>query len=135
MVASIWVSENVPVGGFGVFGIWQLQVPLMIDQSHNLKAKAEEMIETVVHAQELFTKALLIDFDAARAARERDDIIMAERAYKDAFATDVRGFLGEYRASKGLARDPLDAFRQSGYLARAAAERGARKDRSGGSYA
>lgn len=112
-----------------------LAIPYMIDQSHNLKPKIEEMIEAVCTAQELFTKALLVDHAAGAAARERDDIVMAERTLRDAFATDVRGFLAEYRAARGLARDPLDAFRQSGYMARIGAERGARKKSGGGSYA
>jgi L-rhamnose isomerase/sugar isomerase len=60
---------------------------------------------------------------------------MAERALKDAFAVDVRPFLAEYRASRGLPADPLDAFRQSGYLARISAERGPRKSKAVGSYA
>jgi len=74
---------------------------------------------------------------AAAAAREQDDVVMAERAIKDAFATDVRPFLAEYRASRGLPRDPLVAFRESGYVARVAAERGAgkRKPKGGSSYA
>src|SRR6185369_620277 len=98
-----------------------LPIAYMIDQSHNLKPKTEAMIQSVVTAQELFAKALLIDHAAAAAARERDDIIAAERALTSAFATDVRPFLAEYRASRKLPADPLDAFRQSGYLARAAA--------------
>jgi L-rhamnose isomerase/sugar isomerase len=111
-----------------------LDVAYMIDQSHNLKPKIEEMIETVTAAQELFTKALLVDHAAAAAARERNDIVMAERTLKDAFATDVRPFLADYRAARGRPRDPLDAFRQSGYLRRAAAERGPRKSSSPGFY-
>jgi len=78
---------------------------------------------------------MLVDHVRAAAAREHDDVVMAERALKDAFATDVRPFLADYRASRGLPADPLDAFRQGGYLARAAAERGPRKPRGGGSYA
>jgi L-rhamnose isomerase/sugar isomerase len=112
-----------------------LAVAYMIDQSHNIKPKTEAMIETVVTAQEHFAKALLVDHAAAAAARDRDDVVMAERALKDAFSTDVRPFLAEYRASRGLPRDPLEAFRQSGYLVRAAAERGPRKARSAGGYA
>lgn len=112
-----------------------LPVAYMIDQSHNIKPKTEAMIETVVTAQELFTKALLVDHAAAAAAREQDDVIMAERALKDAFSTDVRPFLAHYRAARKLASDPLDAFRQSGYLARAAADRSPRKPKSSGAYA
>lgn len=112
-----------------------LPIAYMIDQSHNIKPKTEAMIETVVTAQEYFAKALLIDQASAARARERDDVVMAERALKDAFATDVRSFLAEYRASRGLPRDPLSAFRESGYIARAAADRLPRKPRGGGSYA
>jgi L-rhamnose isomerase/sugar isomerase len=109
-------------------------VAYMIDQSHNLKPKIEAMIQTVMTAQEHFAKALLIDFDAASLARERGDIVMAERAWKDAYSTDVRDFLAEYRRGKGLPRDPLLAHRESGYEAKAAVERGGRK-KDGGGYA
>jgi L-rhamnose isomerase/sugar isomerase len=112
-----------------------LPIAYMIDQSHNIKAKTEAMIETVITAQEHFTKAWLVNHTAAAAARDRDDVTMAERALKDAFAADVRPFLAAYRASRGLPADPLDAFRQSGYLARISAERGVRKPKAGGSYA
>ena len=50
----------------------------------------------------------------------------AESILKDAFATDVRPAIREWRASRGLPADPMDAFRQSGYLERITAERAAR---------
>jgi len=109
-----------------------LPIAYMIDQSHNLKPKIEAMIQTVMIAQEHFAKALLVDFDVAAAARERGDIIMAEQAWKDAYSTDVRGFLAAYRRGKGLPEDPLLAHRESGYEAKAAAERGIRKKDGGG---
>jgi L-rhamnose isomerase/sugar isomerase len=115
-----------------------LPVAYTIDQSHNIKPKIEAMIESVVTAQEYFTKAMLVDHARAAAARECDDVVMAERALKDAFAIDVRPFLADYRASRALPPDPLDAFRQSGYLARVSAARAARKHESrasGSSYA
>jgi L-rhamnose isomerase/sugar isomerase len=107
----------------------------MIDQSHNIKPKTEAMIQTVMSAQELFTKAMLVDHAAALAARDQNDIILAESALRDAFATDVRPFLAAYRIARRLPPNPLEAFRQSGYLTRAAADRGPRKPRAGGSYA
>ena len=112
-----------------------LDVAYMIDQSHNIKPKTEAMIETVVTAQEYFCKALLVDHQAAATARENDDVVMAERALKDAFATDVRPFLAAYRKTKGLPTEPLHAFRESGYLDRIARERGPRKPKGGGAYA
>ena len=109
-------------------------VAYMIDQSHNIKPKIEAMIQTVMTAQEHFVKAMLVDFGAAAAARRKGDVVMAEGAWREAYATDTRGFLGEYRKSRGLPGDPLAAHRESGYEARAAAERGGRK-KGGGAYA
>lgn len=111
-----------------------LPVAYMIDQSHNIKPKIEAMIQTVMTAQEHFVKAMLVDFGAAGAARRKGDVVMAEGAWREAYATDTRGFLGEYRKSKGLPADPLAAHRESGYEARAAAARGGRK-KGGGAYA
>jgi L-rhamnose isomerase/sugar isomerase len=111
-----------------------LPIAYMIDQSHNLKPKIEAMIQTVMTAQDLFAKACLIDFDAATAARRQGDIILAERAWRDAFAIDVRPILAAYRCAKGLPEDPLLAHRESGYEAKAAAERGSRT-KSAGVYA
>jgi L-rhamnose isomerase/sugar isomerase len=111
-----------------------LPVAYMIDQSHNIKPKIEAMIQTVMTAQEHFVKAMLVDHGAAAAARERDDVVMAERCLRDAFACDVRGFLEDYRASHRVPRDPLAAHRESGYEARVARERGGR-GASGSSYA
>ncbi len=112
-----------------------LPIAYMIDQSHNIKPKTEAMIETIVTAQEYFTKALLVDHAAAHEARERDDVVLAERTLKSAFATDVRPFLAEYRKSKGLPPDPLLAHRESGYTKKVAAERGPRKPKGAASYA
>jgi L-rhamnose isomerase / sugar isomerase len=112
-----------------------LPIAYMIDQSHNIKPKIEAMIQTVMAAQEHFAKALFVDHARAALARDHDDVVMAELALKDAFATDVRPFLAEYRRSRSLPADPLDAFRQSGYLARAAADRAPRKRPAAGAYA
>lgn len=112
-----------------------LPVEFMVDQSHNLKPKVEAMVQTVMTAQELFAKALLVDLGALDEARARNDIVAAEECLKRAFATDVRAALGEWRVSRGLPADPLAAHRASGYEARAAAARLPRKKASGGSYA
>jgi L-rhamnose isomerase/sugar isomerase len=112
-----------------------LDIAYMVDQSHNIKPKIEAMIETVMTAQELFAKALLVNHDALEDARGADDVVMAERALRDAFATDVRPFLRAYRRARRLPEDALAAFRESGYEARAAAERGPRKKADSASYA
>jgi L-rhamnose isomerase/sugar isomerase len=104
----------------------------MIDQSHNLKGKIEEMIQTAMTAQELYAKAAIIDFPALEKARKEQRLVDAENIYKDAFSTDVRPAIREWRRAKGLGEDPLVAFRQSGYLERITNERKGRATEGGG---
>jgi L-rhamnose isomerase / sugar isomerase len=101
-------------------------IAYMVDQSHNLKGKIEEMIQTVMSAQELYAKAALIDFKALSKAQVEQRLIDAENIFKDAFSTDVRPAVREWRRSKGLAEDPLAAFRESGYMDRITRERAGR---------
>ncbi len=101
-------------------------IAYMIDQSHNLKGKIEAMIQTVVTAQELYAKAALIDYERLSAAQQRCDLIEAESVLRDAFSTDVRPVIQEWRRAKQLSPDPIDAFRKSGYTDRATAERAGR---------
>jgi len=110
-------------------------IAYMIDQSHNLKGKIEAMIQTVTVAQELFSKAALVDGRELAAAQNNCDLMRAESLLQDAFATDVRPAIQEWRESKGLPKNPMDAFRQSGYLERITKERAARNLRSVSSYA
>lgn len=110
-------------------------IAYMVDQSHNLKGKIEAMIQTVTVAQELFSKAALVD-DAELASAQKDcDLVRAEGLLQDAFATDVRPVIQEWRDSKGLPRNSMEAFRQSGYLERITKERAARNSRNVSSYA
>jgi L-rhamnose isomerase/sugar isomerase len=110
-------------------------IAYMIDQSHNLKGKIEAMIQTVTVAQELFSKAALVDGRELAAAQNNCDLMRAESLLQDAFATDVRPAIQEWRESKGLPKNPMEAFRQSGYLERITKERAARNLRSVSSYA
>ncbi len=109
-------------------------IAYMVDQSHNLKGKIEEMIQTVMAAQELYAKAAINNFEDLSRARNEQRLIDAENLYKDAFSTDVRPAIREWRRAKGLAEDPLAAFRSSGYLERIARERAGRAE-AGSSYA
>lgn len=110
-------------------------IAFMIDQSHNLKGKIEAMIQTVTVAQELYAKAALVDHAALAAAQKATDLVKAESFLQDAFSTDVRPAIREWRASKGLPAEPMDAFRQSGYLERISIDRAARNMSSASSYA
>ena len=110
-------------------------VAYTIDQSHNLKGKIEAMIQTVVVAQQLFAKASLVDYDRLSEAQRRCDLVRAESCLQDAFATDVRPSIRDWRAANRLPADPMDAFRQSGYLERVTAERRARNMAPSSTYA
>jgi L-rhamnose isomerase / sugar isomerase len=110
-------------------------IAYMIDQSHNLKGKIEAMIQTVTMAQELYSKAVLVDDARLAAAQTACDLVRAESLLQDAFATDVRPAIREWRQSKGLPVDPMEAFRQSGYLERITADRAHRKPANVSSYA
>jgi L-rhamnose isomerase / sugar isomerase len=110
-------------------------IAYMIDQSHNLKGKIEATIQTVTMAQDLFAKAALVDYEQLIPAQQACDLVRAESLLQDAFATDVRPAVREWRASKGLPEDPLKAFCQSGYLDRISVERSARNLASASSYA
>lgn len=113
----------------------QADIAYMIDQSHNLKGKIEAMIQTVDKAQELFAKASLIDFDRLLDAQRKSDLIRAESCLQDAFATDVRPAIQDWRKSNGLPPNPMEAFLQSDYLQRISRERGERNRAAVSSYA
>ena len=111
------------------------EIAYMIDQSHNLKGKIEAMLQTVGMAQEIFAKASLVDYKRLVRAQKSSSLIDAESCLQEAFATDVRPVLAEWRQAKGLPRNALEAFRGSGYLERISEERAARNQASVSSYA
>jgi L-rhamnose isomerase/sugar isomerase len=110
-------------------------IAYMIDQSHNLKGKIEAMIQTVTTAMELYAKAALVDHAKLATAQTKCELVDAETCLKEAFSTDVRPVVRDWAISKGLPADPMDAFRQSGYLERITRERSAKNAASVSSYA
>ncbi|MEG3616093.1 L-rhamnose isomerase [Isoptericola haloaureus] len=99
------------------------QVALMLDQCHNIEDKVPGQIRSVLNVQEMTARALLLDREALTAAQENGDVLGANAIYMDAFYTDVRPLLAEYREKRGLPADPMAAFAESGYLPKIAAER------------
>ena len=110
-------------------------IAYMVDQSHNLKGKMEAMIQTVMTAQELFAKAAIVDYDRLLPAQAKCELVTAERLLQDAFSTDVRPAIRAWRKAHGLAEDPLDAFREGGYLEKITAQRAQKNASSVSSYA
>jgi L-rhamnose isomerase/sugar isomerase len=62
-------------------------------------------------------------------------LVRAESCLQDAFAADVRPAIREWHVARKLPEDPIEAFRQSGYLERITIERQARNAASASSYA
>ena len=110
-------------------------IAYMIDQSHNLKGKMEAMVQSVVTAQELFARAALVDQEALAKLQDECQLVEAEELFRNCFWTDVRPMVRAWREARGLPLDPLLELRTGGYVERISAERGARNQASGGSYA
>jgi L-rhamnose isomerase / sugar isomerase len=96
---------------------------LTIDQAHNVEAKVEAMVLSVVNLQEAYAKALLVDRDALRAAQQAGDVLGAHEVLLDAYRTDVRPLCARVRADLGAAPDPVAELRAGGYAERTAADR------------
>src|SRR3954468_9574644 len=105
---------------------------LTIDRAHNVEAKVEAMVLSVVNLQEAYARALLVDRAALAEAQSAGDVLGGHEALLDAYRTDVRPLCAKVRADRGAAEDPVAAHRASGYADRAAAERGATAGVAGG---
>ncbi|POH61088.1 L-rhamnose isomerase [Arthrobacter glacialis] len=90
-------------------------VALMLDQCHNLEEKIPGQIRSVLNVQEMTARALLVDRVALAEAQAAGDVLGANAVFSDAFYTDVRPVLADWRESRGLPADPLAAFAASGY--------------------
>jgi L-rhamnose isomerase/sugar isomerase len=96
-------------------GLNNPDVAFMLDQCHNVEKKIPGQIRSVLNVQEMTARALLVDADALRAAQVSGDVLAANAVFMDAFYTDVRPALAEWRESRGLPADPMAAFAASGY--------------------
>ncbi|HUV12972.1 MAG TPA: TIM barrel protein [Acidobacteriota bacterium] len=110
------------------------QVSYMVDQSHNLKNKIEAMLQTVNTVQETVAKAVIVDHERLALAQAQSAILDAEECLKNAYSTDVRPLIREWRKAHGLPRDPLKTFRESDYLKSAEIERAERNRGSASGY-
>ena len=104
-------------------GLNNPDVAFMLDQCHNVEEKIPGQIRSVLNVQEMTARALLVDTEKLRAAQVAGDVLGANQVFMDAFYTDVRPALAEWRESRGLAGDPMAAFAASGYLEKVAADR------------
>jgi len=91
-------------------------IAYMIDQCHNLKPKIEEMIQSVENIQKTYAKALIVDRESLKNYQQKNDLVMAEKMLNEAFETDVMPLLFKVREEMGLPLNPLEFFRNSGYI-------------------
>lgn len=98
-------------------------VSFVLDQCHNIEPKIPGQIRSILNVQEQVAKALLVDQDALRAAQASGDVLGANAVLMDAYDTDVRPLLEEWRQERGLDPRPMEAYRRSGYAERIVAER------------
>jgi L-rhamnose isomerase/sugar isomerase len=111
--------EVIRGGGYGA----DSGVAFMLDQCHNVEDKIPGQIRSVLNVQEMTARALLVDGDALKTAQDAGDVLGANGILMDAFYTDVRGDLAEWRSGRGLPADPMAAYAASGNQEKIAAER------------
>ncbi len=104
-------------------GLNSPDVAFMLDQCHNIEAKIPGQIRSVLNVQEMTARALLLDREALAAAQSANDVLAANAIFMDAFQTDVRPALAEWRESRGLPADPMAAYLASGYQQHIEADR------------
>lgn len=98
-------------------------VAFMLDQCHNVEDKIPGQIRSVLNVQEMTARALLVDREALSAAQQAGDVLGANEVFMDAYQTDVRPALADWRASRGLSADPMADYAASGYFEKISAER------------
>ncbi len=98
-------------------------VRFMLDQCHNIEEKVPAQIRSVLNVQEMMARALLVDQVALHDAQRSGDVLGAHAVFTDAFSTDVRPVLAEWRQARGFPADPIRAYRESRYAEQISADR------------
>ncbi len=106
-------------------------VAYMIDQAHVRKSKIDAMIQSVIHIETAYAKALGVNKTKLAEAQASRDVVIAETCMQEAFNTDVEPLLKKVRQEMGIDPDPLQAFKASGYWAKMEKERGFRSGTGG----
>jgi len=106
-------------GGFDV----GTPISFVLDQCHNIEAKIPGQIRSIMNVQEAVTKALLVDQKALKAAQIAGDVLGAHDVLMDAYNSDVRPLLRQWREDSGIDPEPMKAYVASGYAEKIAVER------------
>ena len=114
------IMHEVNVGGGFDVGT---PVSYVLDQCHNIEAKIPGQIRSIMNVQEAVAKAVSVDQSALKAAQVAGDVLAAHEVLMDAYNTDVRPLLREWRADNGIDPEPMKAYAASGYAQKIATER------------
>jgi L-rhamnose isomerase / sugar isomerase len=117
------LHEVVRGGGYDADDQGRSELVFMLDQCHNIEAKIPGQIRSVLNVQEMLARALLVDRAALREAEIAGDVLAGHDVMMNAFYTDVRRDLADWRASRDLPADPIAAYVASGYAEAIAADR------------
>jgi L-rhamnose isomerase/sugar isomerase len=96
----------------------------MIDQCSSLENRVHAILHSIDSLQVSLAKALILDREGLQELQDRQDIMLANRRFLDAFLTDVRPIVRMARIEKGLAPDPVVAYEECGYQEKILQERG-----------
>jgi L-rhamnose isomerase/sugar isomerase len=128
-----YADDDLIVGSVNPFELFLIFVELVqggqrlprltIDQSHNVEAKVEAMVLSVVNLQEAYAKALLVDRRALADRQQQGDVLGGHELLLEAYVQDVRPLCAKVRAEASAAADPVAELRAMGYAARAATTR------------
>ena len=114
------IMHEVNVGGGFDVGT---PVSFVLDQCHNIEAQIPGQIRSIMNVQEAVSKAVFVDQDALKVAQKNGDVLGAHEVLMDAFNTDVRPMIREWREARGIDGEPMKAYSKSGYAEKIAAER------------
>jgi L-rhamnose isomerase/sugar isomerase len=106
-------------GGFDV----GTPVSYVLDQCHNLEAKIPGQIRSMMNVQEAVAKAVSVDQSTLAEAQRNGDVLGAHDILMDAYNTDVRPVVRQWREGKGIDPDPMKAYAASGYNEKIVGER------------
>jgi L-rhamnose isomerase/sugar isomerase len=76
-----------------------------------------------------------VDRERLRELQDHCQLVEAEECLRSAFWSDVRPVVREWRKSKGLPEDPLQALRESGYVETITRQRAERNRKNVTTYA
>ena len=86
----------------------------MIDASHNAKDPLEDLLQSVEAILLAYAQAQIVDWEGLSAARQANDVGIAQEILQEAFRTDVRSLVAQARILSGAALKPLELYRKAG---------------------